>query len=384
MSNINASAGVDYAKIIGFKRAMCRVAEMTRALPKNIAVLQTVNGHAGAYHYTGQHSHFWVTTHEGLGNKAWISMMLNRLGIKDPTGEYWFGGIGIDTFLMGANDNAAQGGRPVIVTDEVSCGSDEFFETPQPTALSKSFEQACLMGKCALVHGESPAYKYLMKAEPPVEYAPSLSVNVVGIVEPTVNFISGGHVRRHDIIIGTRASGLHANGISPVIKAVMALPNGFETECNGRTIGEEALIPTRSYLGFVNALLLAGIDIHAFLPMTGGGIAKFAADTRYHYKIDNWVPYDEMPALFRFMRQVCGLSIMDIIQTFNCGIGYAVIVPPCEVDKVLSVGSKTPIDGAEGLYNPIVLGTVVGTVKKIKARVDFSSWNMRLSLPPPG
>lgn len=377
--NENALAGVDYKVIKPFKDLMVEVSRRTAHLPekRNVFIIPATNGHAVAYEYRGGSNHCWVATKEGLGNKAWIAMLLNQLGLEDPTGQFHFNGIGIDTFLMGANDNAAHGGMPVIVTDEVSCGLDGFFGTPQASALARSFERACVTAGCAMGQGESPAYKYLMNAAPPVEYAPSLSVCVIGIVAPKRRFISGEKVRPGDVLIGFPSSGLHANGISPVIRRVMNLHDGFLTKLNGRTVGEEALIATRSYVGLVDALAKAEVNIHAFLPITGDGIGKLASDPRFHYIVHSWLDEDKIPPLFRFMREI-GMSEKNIAETFNNGIGYVAIVPQSEVQKVLDIGAKTRIDGENGSYDPIVIGEVgLG-----EAGTYFVPWD--LHLPPPG
>lgn len=375
--NENALAGVDYSKIKGFKDLMIGVAQRTVHLPekRDVFITPATNGHGVAYEYRGHMSHLWVATKEGLGNKAWIAMLLNQLGLKDPIGQFHFGGIGIDTFLMGANDNAAHGAMPVILTDEVSCGSDEFFGTPQAEALAGSFERACFVASCAMGQGESPAYRYLMNAVPPVKYAPSLSVCVIGIV-PSRHHISGERVHPGDVLIGVPSSGLHANGISPVIRWIMKLPDGFLTKLNNRTVGEEALIPTRSYIGFVEALLENEVDVHAFLPITGDGIGKLASDPRFHYTVHSWLPEDKIPPLFRFMREI-GMPPKSIAETFNNGIGYVAIVPPVEVQKVLAIGAKTPIDGEAGNYDPMV----IGKVEEGEAGTYFAPWSLHL-LPP--
>ena len=75
----------------------------------------------------------------------------------------------------------------------------------------------------ALPAGESPALRYLIKAEPPVRSAPSLSGCVTGIITPRSRMVTGEKLSVGDRIIGVTSSGLHANGVSLVIKRAMAL-----------------------------------------------------------------------------------------------------------------------------------------------------------------
>ena len=43
------------------------------------------------------------------------------------TGKTYYGGIGIDTALMAANDIICQGALPVVYTDEVAAGDSDWF-----------------------------------------------------------------------------------------------------------------------------------------------------------------------------------------------------------------------------------------------------------------
>jgi phosphoribosylformylglycinamidine cyclo-ligase len=111
---------------------------------------------------------------------------------------------------------------------------------------------------------------------------------------------------------------------------------------NGRTLGEEALIPTRSYVKLVEALQRENIEIHALLGGTGGGISKIAyAKKPFTYRVKKWV--DEIPPLFLFMREA-GVSLLDCLTTFNWGIGFYIYVPEQEVERTLRTGRKAGYD----------------------------------------
>lgn len=68
--------------------------------------------------------------------------------------------------------------------------------------LAESFYQACKMCGMALPAGESPALRYLVKAEPPVRSAPSLSGCVTGLIAP-----EAGWSREQDSPSETASSG---------------------------------------------------------------------------------------------------------------------------------------------------------------------------------
>ena len=340
----NAQAGVDYAKIEPFKMAMVRAGKRTLAFPNRRGVYvdaESVGAHGAVFEYRGAEPHVWCMTQEGLGNKNWIAeWMYQHAG----TGRTYYEGIGIDTALMAANDVICQGALPVVYTDEVAAGDSEWFADERRSRdLAESFYRACEMCGMALPAGESPALRYLVKAEPPVRSAPSLSGCVTGLIAPPTKMITGEKIAAGDRIIGAPSSGLHANGISLVIKRGLALKDQFLTLlANGRALGEEALIPTRSYVGLVEALQEKGIEIHSLLGGTGGGISKIAyAKKPFTYRVKRWV--EEIPPLFLFMRQA-GVSLEDCVTTFNWGIGFYIYVPENEVERTLQTGRAAGYD----------------------------------------
>ena len=339
-----ARAGVDYTKIEPFKMAMVSAGKRTLEFPNKRGVYieaGSLGAHGVVFRYRGVKTHSWCMTQEGLGNKNWIAeWMYQHAG----SGRTYYEGIGIDTALMAANDVICQGALPVIYTDEVAAGDSEWFmDEKRSHDLAESFYQACEMCGMALPAGESPALRYLVKAEPPVRSAPSLSGCVTGIIVPRERMVTGEKLSVGDRIIGATSSGLHANGISLVIKRALALKDKFLHRLpNGKTLGEEALIPTRSYVRLVEALQEKNIEIHSLLGGTGGGISKIAYAKRpFTYRVKKWV--DEIPPLFRFMLEV-GVSLEDCLTTFNWGIGFYIFVPEEEVEQTIKTGEKAGYD----------------------------------------
>jgi len=339
-----AKAGVDYTKIEPFKMAMVSAGKRTLKFPNRRGVYiepESLGAHGVVFRYRGAKPHFWCMTQEGLGNKNWIAeWMYQHAG----TGRTYYEGIGIDTALMAANDVICQGALPVIYTDEVAAGDSEWFmDERRSRDLAESFYQACKMCGMALPAGESPALRYLVKAEPPVRSAPSLSGCVTGIIAPRSRMVTGDKISAGDRIIGVTSSGLHANGISLVIKRALALKDKFlHLLPNGKTLGEEALIPTRSYVRLVEALQEKNIEVHSFLGGTGGGISKIAYAKRpFTYRVRKWV--DEVPPLFQSMLEI-GVSLKDCLTTFNWGIGFYVFVPEKEADRTIKTGRKAGYD----------------------------------------
>jgi len=364
-----ALAGVDYKKIEPFKRAMQEIGKRTLKFPEKREVFineESIGTHGVIYEYRGPHHHLWAKTQEGLGNKNWIAEWM----YQETSDSKYFNGIGIDTALMAANDVICQGALPVIYTDEVAAGDSEWFmDEKRAKVLAESFYMACKMCGMALPAGESPALRYLVKAERPVKSAPSLSGCVTGIIAPAKRKITGKELRIGDRILIAPSSGLHSNGISLIIKRALTLKEKFLQKLpNGKTLGEESLIPTRSYVNLMEALLENEVNIHAALAITGGGPSKIAFDKRpFTYRIKEWV---KVPSIFQFMREL-GVSLMDCLTTFNWGGGFCLFLSKEEVNQAKSIGKKAGYKLFE-----------VGIVKKGPRRVIFEPENM--VLPPPG
>jgi len=365
-----ARAGVDYTLMEPFKRAMVEAGRKTLAFPNKRGVYingEATRAHGAVFEYRGKLPHLWAKTQEDLGNKNWIAEWMYK---HTGNGRTYYEEIGIDTALMMVNDVIAQGAMPVVFTDQIEVGDGEWFKDEKRAQdLARGFYKICEEVGMALPAGESATLKYLVKSEPPVSAAPSLSGSVTGIIAPKERLVTGEKLAVGDAIIGVKSSGLHANGISLIIKRTLELPKKFLTELpNGNTLGEEALIPTRSYVQLVEALLEAKTDIHALLPGTGDGVGKIAYDKRsFRYRIAKW---PRVPVLFEFMRDL-GVSIEDCLKTFNWGVGYYIFVSPGEVEKVLEIGRGA---GYELLQ--------VGVVEEGKREVVFEP--EKITLPPPG
>ena len=366
MSREYSQAGVDYTKIEPFKQAMQATGKRTLDFPNRRGVY--IDEEAGdVFVYHGSYKPLWYMIQEGLGNKNWIAEWMYRYA---DTGRTYYEGIGIDTALIAVIDVIRRGALPVAFTDEVAAGDSDWFKDEyRAQTLADSFYQACEMCGMALLGGESPALRYLVKAEPPVKSAPSLSVSVIGIIAPPERLITGRELQAGDHIIGVTSSGIHANGISLVIKRALTLKDQFlHLLPNGQTLGEEALIPARSYVALVEALLEAGTHIHSMLPGTGDGVGKIAFDKRsFTYRIRRWV---EVPPLFQFMREL-GVTLEDCLKTFNWGIGFYIFTSEEDVEKILEIGKKVGYE----LY-------ALGEVEEGERCVVFEP--EKITLPPPG
>ena len=364
-----AKAGVDYTQMEPFKMAMIEAGKKTLKFPNKRGVFvneDATHAHGAVFEYRGSEQHIWCKTQEDLGNKNWIAEWMYQ-----KTGKSYYDAIAIDTALIVVNDVIAQGAMPVVFTDQLEASDSAWYaDETRAKDLANGFLKICEEVGMALPAGESASVKYIVNPRPPVKHIATLSGSVTGIVAPKERLITGKKLAAGDHIIAVASSGLHANGISLVIQKALELPEQFLTKLeNGNSLGAEALIPTRSYVALVEALLEAHIDIHALLPGTGDAIGKIAFDKRpFTYRIHSWLT---VPPLFQYFKNELKVPIRDCLKTFNWGAGYYIFVPATETEKVLSLGTKAGYTLMD-----------VGVVEEGKREVVFEPEG--ITLPPPG
>lgn len=351
--------------------AMIEAGKKTFSFPNKRDVYintDAAHSHGAVFEYKGNKPHIWCTTQEGLGNKNWIAEWMYENGGENKT---YHDLIAEDVALMSANDCLAQGALPVVFTDHIEANSSEWFaDDKRAKDLAKGFLKICEEVGMALPAGESAPLKYLIKPEAPVKNAASFSGAVTGIIAPKTNLITGKNLSVGDHIIAVASSGIHSNGVSLIIKKAMDLPDKFLTKLpNGNALGEEALIPTRSYVKLIETLLENQVEIHALLPGTGDGVGKIAFDKRpFQYRIHSWV---NIPPLMEYFYKELNLPLRDCLKTFNWGAGYYIYTAPDQVDKILSLGKEAGYELTD-----------VGIVEEGKRQVIFEPEN--LTLTPPG
>jgi len=364
-----AKAGVDYTKMEPFKMAMIEAGKKTLKFPNRRDVFineDATHVHGAVFEYRGNEPHIWCKTQEDLGNKNWIAEWM-----YEKTGVSHYEAIAIDTALIVVNDVIAQGALPVVFTDQLEASDSSWYaDEKRAKDFANGLLKICEEVGMALPAGESASVKYVVNPRPPVKQIVSLSGSVMGIIAPKSRLITGTKLSIGDHIIAVASSGLHANGISLVIQKAMELPEQFLTKLpNGNTLGDEALIPTRSYVALVESLLEAGVDIHALLPGTGDALGKIAFDKRpFSYRIHSWLM---VPPLFKYFREQLEVPIKDSLKTFNWGAGYYVFVPANEARKVLSLGKSAGYELAD-----------VGIVEEGERQVIFEPEDIILN--PPG
>lgn len=284
-----------------------------------------------------------VSGTDGVGTKLKLAFLMN----KHDT-------IGQDCVAMCVNDIVCCGARPIFFLDYMSLWKN----IPEMVAtIVKGVTDGCKMAGCALVGGET--------AEMPGLYSENeydLAGFSVGIVDQE-KMINSESIEVGDVVIGLASSGVHSNGFSLVRKIFNVNEENLKEyrEELGKTLGEALIEPTKIYVKPV-LKLLEQVNVKGISHITGGGFYE-NMPRMLNEKVALNIDKDsyEVPAIFKLIQKEGNIPLRDMYNTFNMGIGMAIIVPEEEQEKALEILKEA----GETAY---VIGEVVEGNKEINIK----------------
>ena len=311
-----ADAGVDIDKADKFVGIIKKIVKKT----KRPGVMGEIGGFGGLFslNIENHKSPVLVSSTDGVGTKLKIALMMD----KHDT-------IGIDLVAMCVNDIAVQGAEPLFFLDYLSMGK---LDTKVATDIINGIAGGCTQAGCALIGGETAEMPGFYKQN---EY--DLAGFAVGIVD-NCKIIDGSEIHVGNRLIGIASSGLHSNGYSLARKIcfdVLKLKIDSYVPELGRTIGEELLEPTKIYSETIRRCIRR-LPVLGLAHITGGGIADnivriIPERCGIIVKQKSW---DILP-VFSFIKQAGNVSDMEMMRTFNNGIGLVAVVNKDDVQEFL-------------------------------------------------
>lgn len=287
-----------------------------------------------------------LTGCDGVGTKLKLAVELNQ-----------HQRIGVDLVAMSVNDILASGGRPLTFLDYISSAN---LTTDWLAQVFEGVVEGCQQSDCALVGGET--------AEMPGVYHDGdydLAGFCIGIAEKSALLPKKDIMTAGDVVIGLASSGFHSNGYS-LVRQIMTDANIDLTAAtswdNTLTVGDALLKPTRIYVKPVLKVLESewGSSIKGMAHITGGG---------FYENLPRMVPEEfaitlhtlswNLPPLFTWLAEVGNLELDTLYKTFNCGIGFAVVVSAEHADKLGELLRAEDPD-----LNPVVIGTLKHRAEK--------------------
>ena len=275
-----------------------------------------------------------VACTDGVGTKIEIANILNK-----------FDTIGIDLVAMSVNDLIVQGAKPLLFLDYISINK---INLKKLKAIIKGIKKGCDQSECELVGGET--------AEMPGTYEKGkfdIAGFAVGVVDKK-KILSKNKIKHNDLILAVPSSGLHSNGYSLIRylldkKKINIKKNNF--------LKNELLRPTKIYVKEVINLINKNL-INGCANITGGGLAD---------NIKRIIPNNliadinlknlKISKIFKWLHRN-GVSENEMLKTFNCGVGFCLIVDPKKYKKIRKYFSKK--------FEPYIIGKISKGKNKVK------------------
>ena len=283
-----------------------------------------------------------VACTDGVGTKIEIANTLNK-----------YDTIGIDLVAMSVNDLIVQGARPLLFLDYISINK---INLRKLKSIIKGIVKGCKISECELVGGET--------AEMPGTYAKGkfdIAGFAVGVVDEK-KILNKKNIKKNDLVLAVPSNGVHSNGYSLVRyvlkkKKINLIDNKF--------LRKELLKPTKIYVKEVLNLINNNL-INGCANITGGGLPD---------NIKRIIP-DGMVAdinldkvktkkIFKWLKQN-NIEDKEMLKTFNCGVGFCLIVNPKNLKKITKFFTKE--------FKPYVIGKIISGKNKVKlnGKIDWS------------
>ena len=277
-----------------------------------------------------------VASTDGVGTKIEIANELKK-----------FNTIGIDLVAMCVNDLIVQGAQPLFFLDYISINKIELKKLKQ---VMKGILKGCQLASCDLVGGET--------AEMPGTYGKNkfdIAGFSVGIVDEK-KILNAKKIKKNDLILAIPSNGAHSNGYS-LIRYVLK-KNKINLK-NNKFLRKELLQPTKIYVNEILNLSKKNL-VNGCANITGGGIAD---------NVKRIIPKGlcaeinlgsiKVNKIFKWLKKQ-NISENEMLKTFNCGVGFCIIINPKNLNKINKYFSRK--------FKPYLIGQI--TQKKTKVRLN--------------
>ena len=275
---------------------------------------------------------YLATSTDGVGTKIEIANTFNK-----------FDTIGVDLVAMCVNDLIVQGAKPLVFLDYISINK---IDQKKLKSILKGIITGCNISGCQLVGGET--------AEMPGTYAKGkfdIAGFSVGIVDEKNIIIN--KIKKNNIILAVPSNGLHSNGFSLVRHVLKVKKINIK---NSNFFKKELLKPTAIYVKEIMRLNKHNL-INGCANITGGGLVdniKRVIPKNLTAEIDlNTI---KVPKIFKWLKSM-GVSNDQMLKTFNCGVGFCIIVEKSKINSVQKIFSKK--------YKPYYIGKILSSKNKV-------------------
>ncbi len=273
-----------------------------------------------------------VSSTDGVGTKIEIANTLNK-----------FNTIGIDLVAMCVNDLIVQGAKPFIFLDYISINKIKLNKLKK---IMEGIIKGCKISKCDLVGGET--------AEMPGTYEKNkfdIAGFSIGLVDKKK--LLNKNICKNDLVFAVPSNGLHSNGYS-LVRYVLKKKNIILNK--NKFLKKELIRPTKIYTNEILELANKNL-IKGCAHITGGGISdnlKRVIPKNMSAEIN--LKLIKTKKIFKWLKSQ-GITDNEMLKTFNCGVGFCLIVSRTKVKKIYKYFSKE--------FKPYLIGKIISGKKRV-------------------
>ena len=275
-----------------------------------------------------------VACTDGVGTKVEIANLVKK-----------YDTIGIDLVAMSVNDLIVQGAKPILFLDYISINKIDLIKLK---SILKGIVKGCEIANCELVGGET--------AEMPGTYEKGkfdIAGFAVGVVDQT-KILNKNKIKKNDLILAIPSSGIHSNGYSLIRYVLKKKKINIK---HNIFLKKELIKPTKIYVNEVLDLINHNL-LTSCANITGGGLAdniKRVIPNKLCANIDLYKI--KTLKIFKWLKHN-NISDEEMLKTFNCGVGFCLVIKPKNLEKIGKFFSKK--------FKPYVIGKMIRNSKKVK------------------
>ena len=253
-----------------------------------------------------------VSCTDGVGTKIELANKLKK-----------FDTIGIDLVAMCINDLIVQGAKPLFFLDYIAVGKLDLKKTKK---ILKGIFKGCEIANCKLIGGET--------AEMPGTYSSDkfdLAGFSVGIISKKM-ILDKNKVKKGNIVLAIPSNGIHSNGFS-LVRSILKknkLPRQFKNQI---------LRPTKIYANEILKLTKKKL-INSAAHITGGGLVEnLLRSVPENLSLNIDLSKIKILDIFKWLKSK-NISDQEMMKTFNCGVGFCLIVDKKNIKKINRIFPK--------------------------------------------
>lgn len=315
-------AGIDIRKIKQSQQSIGNLIASTHKLQKKVKTMSGFGHYAGIVEMPG--GTLLATHTDGVGTKVMIAQMMKK-----------YDTVGIDCVAMNVNDIICTGAVPISFVDYIAANRNDQKIFNQ---IVRGLVKGATLAQVPIVGGETAILPDLIAGK---SFSFDLAGMVVGILSKK-EMILGNKIRTGDVIIGVNSNGLHSNGYSLARKALLSRYSIREKIKGIGILGDALLAPTEIYVRPVLQAIKES-NIHGLAHITGGAFTKLLRLKKTGFVLDN---LPDTPPIFQAIEDQ-GVEKNEMYKTFNMGIGFCIIAPKDEAEKIGKIFKKYKFSSRE-------------------------------------